>query len=77
MYRYHGIGIEYAVTRLETFKNISKCYATLLVHFDRKREVVSSNDASKFGLGAVLLRRDNSGNENPIQHASKTSSVSE
>ena len=44
--------------------------ATKLTHFDQTKPVVLATDASNYGIGAVLLQKEN-GAERPLAHASK------
>ena len=48
-----------------------------LVHFDPKQEVKLASDASKEGIGAVLLHVYPNGSERPICFASRTLSKAE
>ena len=45
---------------------------TLLVHYDRNRQLVLACDASPYGLGAVLSHIMDDGRERPIAYASHT-----
>ena len=45
---------------------------TLLVHYDRNRQLVLACDASPYGLGAVLSHIMDDGRERPIAYASRT-----
>ena len=50
---------------------------SLLVHYDLNRELRLACDASSYGLGAVLSRIMDDGQERPIAYASSTLSSSE
>ena len=49
----------------------------VLVHFDPKKSLVLSVDASPKGVGAVLSHKMSDGSEQPIAYASRTLSKSE
>ena len=51
--------------------------STLLVHYDPKRQLVLTCDASPFGIGAVLAHIMDDGSERPVGYASKTLSQAE
>ena len=44
----------------------------VLVHFDPKKEIILSVDASPYGRGAVLSHTMKDGSERPIAYASRT-----
>ena len=46
--------------------------ADLLVHFDAKREIILTCDASKYGIGAVMSHIMDDGTERPILFVSRT-----
>ena len=51
--------------------------STLLTHFDPKKPVILSCDASPYGVGAVLSHQMDDGTEQPICFASRTLSAAE
>uniref|UniRef100_A0A0N5BZV4 RNA-directed DNA polymerase n=1 Tax=Strongyloides papillosus TaxID=174720 RepID=A0A0N5BZV4_STREA len=50
---------------------------TMLSHYDGTQLLVLATDASEYGVGAVLLMRDEKKKERPLAHASKTFSKSQ
>lgn len=44
----------------------------MLVHYDPSLPVILENDASQYGIGAVVLHRFLNGNERPIAYASRS-----
>ena len=46
--------------------------AELLVHFDPKKELILSNDASDYGVGAVLSHKMEDGSERPVGYISRS-----
>ena len=57
----------------ESFEQLKRdvIRATTLTHFDASKPLILATDASQYGIGAVLLQRED-GIERPIAHASKT-----
>ncbi len=51
--------------------------APLLVHYDPSKDLMLSFDASPYGIGAVLARVDEDGNEQPIGYVSRTLTAAE
>ena len=51
--------------------------STLLVHYDPKRQLVLTCDASPFGVGAVLAHVMDDGSERPVGYASRSLSQAE
>eukprot|EP00731_Ephydatia_muelleri_P006940 Em0003g1188a len=51
--------------------------STLLVHYDPKRQLVLTCDASPFGVGAVLAHIMDDGSERPVGYASRSLSQAE
>ena len=46
--------------------------SNVLVHYDPSLPVILENDASQYGIGAVVLHRFLNGNERPIAYASRS-----
>ena len=46
--------------------------SALLVHFDSKKEVILTCDASQYGIGAVLSHINDNNDEQPIAFGSRT-----
>ena len=63
----------------KSFNQAKKFLTTsaLLTHFDPKKPVTLSRDASPYGVGAVLSHQMNDGSEKPISFASRTLSTAE
>lgn len=55
----------------EALKKMIKS-STVLAHYDEKKPLILSVDASPYGIGAVLAQKDASGREAPIAFASRT-----
>ena len=59
----------------ETSFNMAKIMlssSALLVHFDSKKEVILTCDASQYGIGAVLSHINDNNDEQPIAFGSRT-----
>ena len=56
----------------DAFDNIKKILAstTVLAHYNHQAETIVSADASSFGVGAVLLQRQDNGDWRPVAYAS-------
>ena len=48
-----------------------------MVHYDPKKPLILSVDASPYGIGAVLSHRMEDGSEQPVEFASRTLSSAE
>ncbi|XP_037505852.1 uncharacterized protein K02A2.6-like [Rhipicephalus sanguineus] len=51
--------------------------STILAHYDEKRPLILSVDASPYGIGAILAQKDAFGREAPIGFASRTLGTAE
>ncbi|XP_037518397.1 uncharacterized protein LOC119395190 [Rhipicephalus sanguineus] len=51
--------------------------STVLAHYDEKRPLILSVDASPYGIGAILAQKDAFGREAPIAFASRTLGTAE
>ena len=63
----------------KAFNQAKKLLTTseLLTHFDPKKSVILSCDASPYGVGAILSHQMDDGSERPISFASRTLSTAE
>ena len=74
-----GAGWTWSPSQEKSFCAVKQSLAsnTLLVHFDPRKQLVLTTDASCKGVGAVLAHIDSSGNEAPIAFASRRLSTTE
>ena len=74
-----GAGWTWSPSQEKSFCAVKQSLAsnTLLVHFDPRKQLVLTTDASCKGVGAVLAHIDSSGNEAPIAFASRRLSMTE
>ena len=69
-----GITWKWAVNEQNSFTRSKQLLISsqVLVHYDPKKEIIVSCDASPYGIGAVIAHRMEDGSERPIAFASRT-----
>lgn len=70
---------EWQVEHDKAFNKLKKIIASdlVLTHFDPCKKIVLATDASKFGMGAVIMHRYDDGMLHPIMHFSATFNTAE
>ena len=72
-------GWQWTEKQEETFQKLKKVLtsSSVLIHFDTNLDIILSEDASAYGVGAILAHKMPNGSERPVAFASRTLSCSE